>query len=85
MIPPHETSVIRAQGLTRTYTTGSGVVAGLASVDLHVAPAELVALKGDSGSGKSTLLSLLAGLDAPTAGRLTVAGYDLEGASPARR
>ena len=84
MTPPHETPVIRAEGLTRIYTTGSGAVAGLTAIDLHVAPAELVVLKGDSGSGKSTLLSLLAGLDAPTAGRLTVAGYDLEGAAPAR-
>lgn len=41
----------------------------------------MVVLKGNSGSGKSTLLALLAGLDQPTRGRLTVAGRDLSTAS----
>jgi ABC-type lipoprotein export system ATPase subunit len=83
---PHssDSPVIAAEGLTRIYTAGGAAVAGLSDVTLAVAPAELVVLKGDSGSGKSTLLSLLAGLDAATSGALTVAGYDLNGASQRR-
>ncbi len=46
-------------------------------MDLKIVPGALVVLKGNSGSGKSTLLSLLAGLDRPTRGHLTVAGYDM--------
>jgi ABC-type lipoprotein export system ATPase subunit len=79
-----DSPVIAAEGLTRIYTAGAAAVAGLSDVTLAVAPAELVVLKGDSGSGKSTLLSLLAGLDAPTSGTLTVAGYDLNGAAGRR-
>ena len=46
---------------------------------LQVEPGEFVALIGRSGSGKSTLLQLLAGLDEPTAGSLTIAGTSLNG------
>jgi putative ABC transport system ATP-binding protein len=70
--------IIFARGLTRIYHLGSTEVVGLNRVDLEVPAGQLVVLKGESGSGKSTLLSLLAGLDRPTAGRLRVAGIDLE-------
>jgi len=56
---------------------GKTDVIGISRVDLNIAQGELVVLKGNSGSGKSTLLSLLAGLDRPTRGQLTVAGHDL--------
>ena len=46
-------------------------------VDLHVEPESFVAVVGPSGSGKTTLLGLLAGLDEPTEGRVTVANEDL--------
>jgi len=75
-------SVISARGLTRIYPLGDTRVVGLDSIDLQVGGGELVVLKGNSGSGKSTLLALLAGLDRPTAGELTVAGHDLQQASP---
>jgi ABC-type lipoprotein export system ATPase subunit len=55
---------------------GSDVVA-LAGVDLSISPGEMVALVGPSGSGKSTLISLLAGLMRPSAGRISVGGYDM--------
>jgi ABC-type lipoprotein export system ATPase subunit len=69
--------IIQASGLTRLYSLGKTDVIGIRRVDLNIAPGELVVLKGNSGSGKSTLLSLLAGLDRPTRGQLTVAGHDL--------
>ncbi len=69
--------LIRATSLTRVYPLGDAQVVGLDHIDLNVAEGELVVIKGDSGSGKSTLLSLLAGLDRPTGGSLTVAGHNL--------
>ncbi len=71
------TPIVDARDLTRIYPLGDSEVVGLNRVSLTIAPGELVVLKGNSGSGKSTLLSLLAGLDEPSAGTLTVAGYDL--------
>ncbi len=60
---------IRARGLTQTF--GENRV--LSELDLDVGPGEFIALLGRSGSGKTTLLRLLAGLDTPTAGELSVA------------
>jgi putative ABC transport system ATP-binding protein len=71
-------SIISAKNLTRIYTLGDSEVIGINKIDLEIAVGELVVLKGNSGSGKSTLLSLLAGLDHPTHGDLTVADYDLK-------
>ena len=70
-------SVISAKGLTRLYKLGDSEVIGINRVDLEITAGALVVLKGNSGSGKSTLLSLLAGLDRPTRGDLTVANHDL--------
>jgi ABC-type lipoprotein export system ATPase subunit len=73
---------IDAKDLTRIYALGDSEVMGINDVDLQIKAGELVVLKGNSGSGKSTLLSLLAGLDHPTRGELTVAGNDLVSAGP---
>jgi ABC-type lipoprotein export system ATPase subunit len=83
MKPNSTRPVIEARNLTRIYALGDSEVIGLNAVDLRIAAGELVVLKGDSGSGKSTLLSLLAGLDRPTRGELTVAENDLASATPA--
>ncbi len=69
--------VLSASGLVRTYPpagAGGSEVPALAGVDLEVRAGELVSVIGPSGCGKSTLLNLLAGLDRPTAGSVSLAG-----------
>jgi len=70
-------SYVAAQDLRRTYLMGKREVPVLRGVSVEVARGEFLALRGASGAGKSTLLHLLAGLDAPDAGEIRVAGRDL--------
>ncbi|MBN6050970.1 ABC transporter ATP-binding protein [Nonomuraea sp. RK-328] len=63
---------VRLQAVSKTYGHGKAGLPALDNVALDVAPGEFVCLLGASGCGKSTLLSLVAGLDAPTAGRIDV-------------
>jgi putative ABC transport system ATP-binding protein len=61
----------------RRYGDGDTAVNALQGVSVDIAQGRLTAIMGPSGSGKSTLMHILAGLDKPTSGRVTVAGVDV--------
>src|SRR6476620_7133718 len=66
--------IVQASGLHKEFQRGQVKVVALEGVDLAVERGEFIALMGPSGSGKSTLLHLIAGMDKPTEGTLTVLG-----------
>ncbi|GAB2477542.1 ABC transporter ATP-binding protein [Jatrophihabitans fulvus] len=74
-------NLLRASALTRVFGTGDHTVAAVDGIDLHFQPACLTAIMGPSGSGKSTLLHLLAGLDRPTSGTVTLGSLELSSLS----
>jgi len=69
--------MISVRGLSMRFTSGGAAVDVLADISLDVPPGQFLAVAGPSGSGKSTLLGLVAGLDQPTAGGITVAGVEI--------
>jgi putative ABC transport system ATP-binding protein len=71
--------MIELRQVTKTVESGGQPLTILHPLDLTVPPAQFLAITGPSGSGKSTLLGLIAGLDAPTAGRILIAGRDITG------
>lgn len=71
-------SLLKAENLKKTYSTriGSNKVEALKNVNFTVEKGEFVAIMGESGSGKTTLLNILAALDTPTFGSVTLDGKD---------
>ncbi|MHC5003779.1 MAG: ABC transporter ATP-binding protein [Planctomycetota bacterium] len=70
-------ALIECRNLTRRYTRGENTITPLDALDLDIEAGDFLALMGPSGSGKTTLLNLLAGIDRPTSGSLTVDGLDV--------
>src|SRR6184192_3309000 len=75
--PAQQGTVVRAKDVTRRYGEGETAVDALRGVSLDVDAGQLVAVMGPSGSGKSTLMHILAGLDKPTSGSVTIAGEEI--------
>jgi len=71
------TPIVKATGLTKQVQAGGQALTILDNINLEVVPGEAVAIVGQSGSGKSTLLGLLAGLDTPSSGQVSLNGVDL--------
>ena len=76
--------LLHCTDLEKVYGRGDTAVRALDGVNLQVDCGEFVAIVGASGSGKSTLLHILANVDRPTAGTVTVDGVDLGRLDPTR-
>jgi predicted ABC-type transport system involved in lysophospholipase L1 biosynthesis ATPase subunit len=66
--------ILRVEGVRKSYASGDRRIEVLREVTFAISAGESVSIRGESGSGKSTLLNLFAGLDAPDAGRIELAG-----------
>jgi putative ABC transport system ATP-binding protein len=70
-------TIVQARDLHRRYGEGEAAVEALAGVTVDFPTGRFAAIMGPSGSGKSTLMHLLAGLDRPTSGTVSLAGVEL--------
>jgi putative ABC transport system ATP-binding protein len=75
--PPELAPAVAATAVTRRYGDGESAVHALRGVTLEVPKAQFTAVMGPSGSGKSTLMHMLAGLDTPTSGTVSIGGEDI--------
>lgn len=75
---------IQIKGLTKIFTLGKEKVYALNGIDLEIYPSEIICLLGTSGSGKSTLLNMMAGLEKPTKGSITIFGERVDNMSERR-
>jgi putative ABC transport system ATP-binding protein len=78
-------SIIQLRGVSKVYWRGSDKVSVLADLDLNIPNGAFEALMGPSGSGKTTLLNLIAGLDVPSSGSVSVADAEISRLSEAER
>jgi len=65
--------IIKVENLYKYYPLGKNIVKALNGVSFQIFEGEFIAIIGTSGSGKSTLLNMLAGLEHPTRGTITIA------------
>ncbi|MFH1920867.1 MAG: ABC transporter ATP-binding protein [Planctomycetota bacterium] len=77
-------ALVEIRGLTKQFRKGEETITPLDEADLDFGQREFLSLMGPSGSGKSTLLNLVAGIDRPTAGTITVAGTEISRLSRSR-
>ena len=75
--PAQASSIVRLQGVSKIYGSGDAQVRALDDVSVGFGAGEFTAIMGPSGSGKSTMMHILAGLDAPTSGRVFVEDTDI--------
>ena len=75
---PQRSSLIELAGIEKTYHMGKLAYRALRGVDLVIDAGELIAVVGPSGSGKTTILNIIAGIDRPTAGTVTVDGRRID-------
>jgi len=73
----NQETVVELENVSRSYRRGDEVVHALHEVSLTLGSAEMLALVGPSGCGKSTMLNLVAAVDRPDGGRVTLCGVDL--------
>src|SRR5205814_534309 len=76
VLPPEIRGEVKYENVHFAYTSERTV---LRNINLHAPPGEMVALVGPTGAGKSTIVNLLAAFYEPTAGRITIDGYDISG------
>jgi putative ABC transport system ATP-binding protein len=77
--------IVEMHDATKDYQAGAQLVHALRGVDLMIQPGEFTSIAGPSGSGKTTLLNLIGCLDAPTSGKVMVAGEDIASKSADQR
>ncbi len=75
--PTTTATAARAVGVTKAYGVGDARVLALDDVSVDIAAGRFTAIMGPSGSGKSTLLHVLAGLDRPSKGRISIGGVEI--------
>ena len=80
---PGVPATVQLTDVCRRYTVGSGTVTALCDVNLEIDEGQFAVVLGPSGSGKTTLLNVIGALDAPTSGRVVIAGRDITGADRA--
>ncbi len=78
-----DSTLVRLDGVTKTYRRGGEAVEVLQALDLTVPEGDFLALMGPSGSGKTTLMNLLGGIDRPTSGTITIGGTRIDNLSEA--
>jgi len=78
-------SALEIRGIRKCFGKGDNAVEVLKRIDIDVAPGEFLILVGPSGCGKSTLLNIIAGLEEPTEGSISIANKNVVGVPPAQR